>query len=144
MIRRFLYILLILMLGTDAADPEILPSEKQQNATGEMTAEEKRVWTYDGTSEPEKLVYTQGYEMRCTYEIEDPSVIRNCIEVLKGMTIEGETNLCATDSDDILNFVMEDGSSYTVAFEAGILVRDGKRYTVTGFARLSAILRKMG
>lgn len=144
MIRRFLCILLILLLGTGAADPEILPSEKKQNETGKMTKEERRVWAYEGTSEPEKLIYTQGYEMSHTYETEDPAVIRDCIEALKGMTIEGETNLCATDSDDILNFVMEDGSSYTVAFEAGILVRDGKRYTVTDFARLSAILRKLG
>lgn len=82
--------------------------------------------------------------MSRTYETKDPAVIRDCIEALKGMTIEGETELCATDSDDILSFVMEGGSSYTVSFEAGILVRDGKRYTVTGFAQVSGILRELG
>lgn len=144
MIKSFLYILLILLMGTGAVDSEIPLPEKKQNETGKMMKEERKVWTYEGTSDTEKLIYTQGYEMSRTYETEDPAVIRDCVEALKGMTIEGETELCATDSDDILSFVMEDGSSYTVSFEAGILVRDGKRYTVTGFAQVSGILRELG
>ena len=132
MAKWFWSFLLVLMLGIGGA------------GNGEkLTEENEAVWNYSGISEPEELVYIQQYEMCSEYETRDPEVIRDCIRALKEMKIEGETDLCATDAGDILSFVMEDGSSYAVSFEAGILVRDGKRYTVTGFDQLSDILREL-
>lgn len=45
-----------------------------------------------------------------------------------------------TDSDDVLTFVLADGSEYTYTFENGRLVLDGHYYEVDGFTEVSRVL----
>lgn len=62
------------------------------------------------------------------------------MEALKNITVERETDLVFTDSDDVLTFVLADGSEYTYTFENGRLVLDGHYYEVDGFTEVSRVL----
>lgn len=134
MAKWFWGFLLILLLGS--GNIGIYPVEN-------VPEEKEAVWNYSGSENPAELIYTQNYEMQAVYETKDRELIRQCISALKEMQIEAETDLCVTDCDDILHFVMEDGGSYSVSFEGRNLFRDGKRYTVTGGERLWAVLKKL-
>ena len=148
--KLFLGFLMLLLLGfgyvedgTNLEGKLSGESEMLRDEDGNGLEEQEAVWNYSGISEPKEMTYIQGYEICSIYETDDPNVIRDCVQALKAMRIEGKTDLCATDFSDILHFVMEDGSTYAVTFEAGILVRDGKRYTVTGFSKISDILKEL-
>ena len=143
MIKLLLVVLLLFFSGS--SKKEIVPATDQNTDSGytESFNDEDSVWNYAGSSQPVKLTYIRGYETCSSYETEDPELISACVDAVKVMKLGEETDLCALDADDTLYFEMENGDSYSLMFEAGILVRDGNRYEVSGFSVLSKVLERI-
>lgn len=138
--KKFLSLLLaVLSLLTGCASGSETP--QGQLDPGETDgAVHLTLWDGAELGEPVKLLYTQWYEATNQYETEDAQTIAALVEALKNITVERETDLVFTDSDDVLTFVLADGSEYTYTFENGRLVLDGHYYEVDGFTEVSRVL----
>lgn len=100
-------------------------------------------WSDDIPGEPVKLVYRQDYEVSAAYDTTDKDVINKCVEALKNIKVKSATDEVTSDADDILTFTMDDGGIYTVAFQNGNLLYEGKRYELEGFEDLFNILAEI-
>lgn len=81
---------------------------------------------YMGT--PETLTYVQEAEGRNEWKITDGETIAACLKALEQMKVGEKTDLRAADAGDTLLFTMADGSTWTLDFENGNLVRNGSCY----------------
>ena len=108
--KKFLSLLLaVLSLLTGCASGSETP--QGQLDPGETDgAVHLTLWDGAELGEPVKLLYTQRYEATNQYETEDAQTIAALVEALKNITVERETDLVFTDSDDVLTFVLADGS----------------------------------
>lgn len=92
---------------------------------------------------PVRLTYCRNHETSEVYETGDEEMISRMAEALSNVEILEETDVSATDSDDILVFEMQDGRKYSICFEGGMLLQDEKRYIVEGFNDVDSILREL-
>ena len=79
-----------------------------------------------------KLVYTQNGETSNTFEITDSGEICNILDAILNVTVEEETDLTASDSDDIFTFYTEDGKEFSFIFNIHNLVAEDGNYTLSG------------
>ena len=89
---------------------------------------------------PAKLTYLQEGEASNEWEITDAGIIQQCMEALQQMTIGEQSDLRAADAGEAFCFELADGSTWTVRFEAGRLLRGNICYEVEGYKELHGIV----
>lgn len=94
---------------------------------------------YVGT--PVSLAYSEDGEAHNEWQITDAATIDACQQALKQLIIGEETELRAADAGETLVFQMADGSTWTLDFEAGSLLRNGKCYETEGWKKARNILQ---
>ena len=90
---------------------------------------------------PTALLYSEEGEGHNEWQITDAATINACMQALKQIAITKETELRATDSEERLVFQMSDGSTWTLEFEAGNLLRNGSCYETEGWKEVQKILQ---
>lgn len=95
---------------------------------------------YIGT--PEKLTYVQEAEGRNEWSITDAETISACLKALQQIKVGKMTDLRAADAGDTLIFEMADGSTWTLDFENGNLVRNGSCYETEGWNAVRNVLKE--
>ena len=95
---------------------------------------------YMGT--PETLTYVQEAEGRNEWKITDGETIAACLKALEQMKVGEKTDLRAADAGDTLLFTMADGSTWTLDFENGNLVRNGSCYATEGWKAVREVLKE--
>ena len=95
---------------------------------------------YMGT--PETLTYVQEAEGRNEWKITDGETIAACLKALEQMKVGEKTDLRAADAGDTLLFTMADGSTWTLDFENGNLVRNGSCYATEGWNIVRNVLKE--
>ncbi|MBR2188998.1 MAG: hypothetical protein IJ860_06300 [Eubacterium sp.] len=126
----------------EADSEEDAESDAEEDAEPEEEAEKPEA-VIDFMEEPVRLVYTRQYEAAEQFETEDELMIAACVDALREMTIGEETDVRATDSDDVLTFVMEDGSANTVRFQNGNFCFEDRIYEVGGFSAVRDVLEQV-
>ena len=89
---------------------------------------------------PVKLTYLQEGEASNEWEITDTGIIQQCLEALQQMTIGEQNDLRAADAGETFCFELADGSTWTVRFEAGRLLKENICYEVEGYKELHRIV----
>lgn len=89
---------------------------------------------------PAKLTYLQEGEASNEWEITDAGIIQQCLEALQQLTIGEQNDLRAADAGETFCFELADGSTWTVRFEAGRLLRGNICYEVEGYKELHGIV----
>lgn len=89
---------------------------------------------------PVKLTYLQEGEASNEWEITDAGILQQCLEALQQMTIGEQNDLRAADAGEAFCFELADGSTWTVRFEAGRLLRGNICYEVEGYKELHGIV----
>ena len=89
---------------------------------------------------PVKLTYLQEGEASNEWEITDAGIIQQCMEALQQMTIGEQNDLRAADAGETFCFELADGSTWTVRFEAGRLLKENICYEVEGYMELHRIV----
>ena len=92
---------------------------------------------------PVKVIYGRRWIYGANYESEDPELIRQIVSALGYIETDSESNMMVTDFTDLVFLYYEDGTSKTYEFEDQCIVKDGKRYHVTGIEELRIILYSM-
>ena len=95
------------------------------------------------TGTPIHLSYTQQYETVQQYETNDQLLIDACADALYYVEVGNETDARITDSDEVLTFTSEDGTSETLRFQGGNFCYDGRIYEVTGYEAVKEALQKV-
>ncbi len=95
---------------------------------------------YIGTLET--LTYVQEAEGRNEWNITDAETISACLKALQQMKVGEKTDLRAADAGDTLIFEMADGSTWTLDFENGNLVRNGSCYETEGWNVVRNVLKE--
>ena len=65
-----------------------------------------------------------------------------CLKALEQMKVGEKTDLRAADAGDTLLFTMADGSTWTLDFENGNLVRNGSCYATEGWKAVREVLKE--
>lgn len=90
---------------------------------------------------PIKLTFLEEGEAANEWEITDTDVIRECRKALQQITIGEQTDRRAADAGESLRFELADGSSWTVRFEAGRLLKGSLCYETEGYQELHEIVK---
>lgn len=90
---------------------------------------------------PVKLHYIENGEIRNEWEITDIKTLTSCMEALQQVQIGNETDVRAMDAGEVFSFEFENGTTWTLSFEAGDLVRNAVCYETTGFSALHWLIR---
>lgn len=94
-----------------------------------------------------RLMYRCDRETSETFEVTDEEMIRDIKDALALITIGKQSDIRATDSDDIFTFITKDDSEYTYTFEQHRIVLDQKRYEISNdqtLWKLAESIRKEG
>lgn len=89
---------------------------------------------------PVKLTYLQEGETVNEWEITDTDIIRGCLEALQQITIGKQTDQRAADAGETFCFALADGSTWTVCFEGGRLLRGSVCYETDGYKEVHGIV----
>lgn len=90
---------------------------------------------------PIKLTYLQEGEAASEWEITDADVIWECREALQQLTIGEQTDQRAADAGESFCFELADGSTWTVRFEAGRLLKGSACYETEGYQELHRVVK---
>lgn len=90
---------------------------------------------------PIKLTYLQEGEAASEWEITDADVIWECREALQQITIGEQTDQRAADAGESFCFELADGSTWTVRFEAGRLLKGSACYETEGYQELHRVVK---
>lgn len=90
---------------------------------------------------PVKLRYIQDGEARNEWEVTDSKTLTSCMEALRRLEIGKETQLRTMDAGETFIFEFDNGSVWTLSFEAGKLLKDGVCYETDGYAALRKLIK---
>ena len=89
---------------------------------------------------PVKLTYSQEGEAVNEWRITDADIIQKCMTALRQITIGEQTDSRAADAGETFCFALADGSTWTVRFEAGRLLKGNVAYETEGYRELHNIV----
>ena len=82
---------------------------------------------------PVELTYSEAGEAYNEWQITDAATMDACMQALKQLAVGKEAELRAADAGETLTFRMADGSTWTLTFEAGKLLRNDICYETEGW-----------
>lgn len=85
---------------------------------------------------PVKLTYSQEGEAASEWKITDAAIIQKCLEALQQITVGAQADSRAADAGETFCFTLADGSTWTVRFEAGRLLKGNIAYETEGYREL--------
>lgn len=89
------------------------------------------------TERPVSIAYHRNWETAESCSTADAETVWAMAQALRDVRIEARTDIVSTDSDNILVFTMEDGSTYGFSFNGhNFEAADGNRYTTGNDAAL--------
>lgn len=113
-----------------------------QSASSAPVEEPAALWTRQ--DRPVRVEYHRMWEYSDQAETEDPEILRELVEVLRGLEVGETTNTAVEDFTDVLVFTFEDGTTQRLEFEGQCVVgEDQSRRTVDGLERLRALLNDL-
>lgn len=83
----------------------------------------------------------QEGEAASEWEITDADIIWECREALQQITIGEQTDQRAADAGESFCFELADGSTWTVRFEAGRLLKGSACYETEGYQELHRVVK---
>lgn len=110
--------------------------------TGEIVTEdqtEKTIWT--AAEQPVSIRYDRMWEYSDYAESNDPALIAEIVDAIRGLTVGEPTDYAVEDYTDLLTFVFPDSSTCRLEFEEQNWVADDHaRYHVEGLQTLRSLL----
>lgn len=89
---------------------------------------------------PVRLTYSQEGEAANEWKITDAAIIQKCLEALQQITVGAQADSRAADAGETFCFALADGSTWTVRFEAGRLLKGNVAYETEGYRELHNIV----
>lgn len=92
---------------------------------------------------PVRLVYRCLHEASQEYEITDRDTIQLVLNAILEIQVEGETDMMASDRDDVFVFTMENGDICSFSFNDHHFQSDKKLYELSGDDSLWKLAKKI-
>lgn len=144
--KRIINILIVIFIAASTlsgCSPKNAAVDSSTKETSSMQNDIQNVSLFEETFDtPTKVVYQRNHFYSAVFETEDPAIISDILSAFNKVTITSEVNTATDDYDDIITFVAADGSKYTVHFEYKYLLKNDKRYEITGYDEVMSVVSK--